>query len=403
MKKRNILMSIILTLALVAPIISGCSGSKEKREDSSTSKPAATATAGERGKFTIGYNYFVSSSYALLALANNTQVVIDAFGNKAVAMNDEGSVEKIVQDVENMISSGCDGLVLWLPVDSLYVTISDMCKKAKVPFVLSDKVPSDPAIVRKLKANPYFAGAVAPDNAVYGQKIAEYALAHGYKSTIVSGASVGDPSDTPRLNAFKKTYEAGGGKILTELHSKSGDEIKTQIEDALVAYKTPDFIYGIGSDYALIACDSLSSQGINCPVLTSGLDKNALEYLVDGKIKMINGDAWISGMFATIALQNYLDGTPLKDADGNAVWINNIQPFAISANQYNLYKKFFLDHFCYTNEELQQMSGKSNSDYTYEAFVQAIGGYSLRNRLLAKYNAGEVTKDELTAVGVSVK
>ncbi len=411
MKRIKKLLSILLVLVFTVFLFAGCANDTKTEDTTGVTGDSAgdTTTAPESGAaatgtYNIGYNYFGSGSYALLSLANNSKVVIDAFGNKATSMDDEFSVEKIVQDAENMISSGVDGLIIWLPVESLYLTVADMCEKAKVPFVLNDKIPSDPSIIEKLKANPYFAGAVAPANAVYGEAIANYALDNNLKTCIISSSSVGDASDTPRLEAFTKAFTAAGGKILAELHADAADAAQGQIEDALVANPDPDFVYGVGSDFGIAAVSALENAGNSrAIVVTSGLDKAALELLGTSSMKMVNGDFWVCGMLSAVVLQNYLDGTPLKDADGNPVWVDNVMPFEVPSEKYDLYKKFFLDQYCYSADELKQMSGKTNPDFNYDAFLQVIADYSLDNRLIAKYKEGKVTKEELSAVGINVE
>lgn len=289
--------------------------------------------------------------------------------------------------------------IVWLPADALYLTVADICAQHKVPFVLNDKIPSDSAILDELRENPYFVGAVSPANDVYGTSIAEYALAQGYKTCIVSTAAVGDPSDTPRLEAFQKAFEAGGGTILDILHADSSDGAPQQIEDALVANPNPDFIYGTGSDYGTAAVTALGNAGnTTAAILTSGLDSQVLEYEARGKIQMINGDYWVAGYFSAVLLLNYLHGTPIKDADGGVPVIDNIMPFEVPVAALDIYQKCFIDEYCYSAEETKAMLGIS-----YDEFVQTINDYNLENRIMAKYAAGKVTADEVTAAGFTVK
>ncbi|GEM_PF-375166 len=415
MKKIGKLLSIFLVLAMTVSMLSGCSGKKAPEDIQTKDNTEATAppdgsqseettdSGVASGAYKIGYNYFGSGSYALLSLANNSKVAIDAFGNDAIAMDDEFSVEKIIQDIENMISSGVDGLIIWLPVESLYLTVADICKQAEVPFVLNDKIPSDESIIKELKANPYFAGAVSPANSVYGEEIARYALSQNLKTCIITSSGVGDASDTPRLEAFTKAFTEGGGEILAELHADAADAAQGQIEDALVANPDPDFVYGVGSDFGIAAVSALqNANNGRAVVLTSGLDKQALSLLGNSPMKMVNGDFWICGMLSAVILQNYLDETPLKDGNGEPVWVDNVMPFEVPAEKYDLYTKFFLDEYCYSSDEIRQMSGKNNPDFSYDAFIKIIQEYSLDNRLVQKYKEGKVAADELKAVGINV-
>ena len=346
----------------------------------------------------IGYNYFGTGGYSLAALANQSQIVLDACGVESVAADDQFSVETLVTDIENMISSGCDGIAIWLPAEPLYETVANKCAEAGVYFVLNDKVPSDPAIKEALMNNEYFAGACAPANAVYGQIMAQYALDQGWETCITTSSAEGDATDQPRLDAFKETFEAGGGTILNELHADTVADSLVQIQDALVASDEPDFIYGVGSDYAINACTALESYpDYETKVITSGLDKEALGLLIDenSSLVVINGDNWISGMFSAVMLENAVEGNVLKDADGNVIYVEDIQPFEVSADTYPLFEKYFMNESAYSADEIKSMLGIS-----YDEMMNIINDYSLENRLNAKYEAGEVSEEEMKSAGL---
>ena len=346
----------------------------------------------------IGYNYFGTGGYSLAALANQSQIVLDACGVESVAADDQFSVETLVTDIENMISSGCDGIAIWLPAEPLYETVANKCAEAGVYFVLNDKVPSDPAIKEALMNNEYFAGACAPANAVYGQIMAQYALDQGWETCITTSSAEGDATDQPRLDAFKETFEAGGGTILNELHADTVADSLVQIQDALVASDEPDFIYGVGSDYAINACTALESYpDYETKVITSGLDKEALGLLIDenSPLVVINGDNWISGMFSAVMLENAVEGNVLKDADGNVIYVEDIQPFEVSADTYPLFEKYFMNESAYSADEIKSMIGIS-----YDEMMNIINDYSLENRLNAKYEAGEVSEEEMKSAGL---
>ena len=395
MKMWKRLVSAGLVAAMSGAMLAGCGSTASSSDDgSATGEDAATtvgATDVEDTGFTpentykIGYNYYGPGSYALTTLANNQDYVVQCFGSETQSTSDDFQVDKIVQDIENMISAGCDGLVIWLPADNLYQTVINMCEEAKVPYVFSDKVPSDPDIIEALQNSEYFAGAVGPANAEYGTLIADYALEQGYKTCIISTGAQGDPTDTPRIDAFTEEFEKGGGTIKQTVYTDSQDNIQPYTENALVANPDVDFVYGTGSDYGIGAADAIANQGLDAKVLTSGLDSAVLEYLCDedNAVEFVNGDYWISGTMATVALMNYLDGTPLKDADGNMVFVDNIMPFQITADTYEQFKETFIDNNCYSASEIQAMNGKYNSDFNYDAFMNVINSYSLDERAAA--------------------
>ncbi len=363
---------------------------EEDRSDSEAPEAAAeteteTASTTSGDTYKIGYNYYGVGSYALTTLANNEDFVIEAFGNEAVGLSDDFQVDKIVQDIENMISSGCDGLVVWLPADNLYQSVINLCESNGIPFVLADKVPEDESIKEQLLNSEYFAGAVGPANAEYGTLIAEYAIDQGWTSCIISTAAQGDPTDTPRLEAFTEAFEAAGGTIYQTVYTDTNDNIQPYCENALVAYPDVDFIYGTGSDNGIGACAAVQNQRLDVKVVCSGLDSEALDLLADPDSPMVfvNGDFWVSGTMATVALQNFLDGNPLLDADGNIVWVDDIMPFEVSESDYETFQNIFIESDYISADEIRQMSTKNNPDFGYDAFIDFINNYSLEERVAA--------------------
>lgn len=402
MRSLKKILVIVLSVLMVVSFM-GCSAKQDSSTASTTASATDTNSAGSSSSkgFKIGYNYF-GNAPVLVTLGNNSKYVVEAFGGTATSMDDQFSADKIIQDIENMISLHVDGLVVWAPADALYPTISKMCLEAKIPFVLADKIPSDPKIKDQLLQNPYFVGGVAPKNADYGSSIAKYAIDKGYKTCIVNTSPVGDPSDQPRFDAFKKVFEAAGGKILDVVHTTGTDGGVAQMENSLVAHPNPDFVYGVGSSFGTGAVKALAKYSYKTKVITSGLEEEVLSNLSAGKIEMANGDNWVSGTYAAVLLQNYLDGNKLLDKDGKAPVLDNVGFYQVTSKQVDLYKKCFISETTYSVDEIKQMNGKTDKNFNYDAFVKVITDYSLENRMAQKAKEGKVTKDELAAVGIQI-
>lgn len=348
--------------------------------------------------YKIGYNYFGNAG-VLITLGNNSKYVIEAFGGTAVSVDNNFTVDKIVTDLENLIASGVDGLIVWSPTPTLFPVISQMCLEAKVPFVLNDKVPVQEALREQLRQNPYFVGGIAPANAEYGESIAEFALEKGWKTCIVNTSQPGDPTDQPRLDAFREIFESAGGEILDIVRSAGIDGGKSQMENSLIANPDPDFVYGVGSSFGIGAVQALEKYDYDTKVVTSGLESAVLDFLAEGKMAMANGDNWICGTFSAIMLQNYLDGTPFLDENGEAPIIDNVGFYRVTSEQVELYKKFFIEEHPYSVDEILQMSGE---DFTYEDFLKVVNNYSLESRMAQKVREGKVTVEELKSVGINV-
>jgi ABC-type sugar transport system substrate-binding protein len=362
-----------------------------------------TASGAGSDTYKIGLNYITTASYAIVTLRDNSVKVIQGFGGEALAIDDEGTPDKIVTDIENLISSGCDGVIVWALTDQMFLPISELCERAKIPFVLNDKVASDPQTIAALKANPYFAGAIGPANAVYGESVADYAIAKGYKTCLVSSGDVADPTDAPRIKAFRARYEAAGGKVLAEINATLSD-LQEKADNMLVAYPNPDFVYATGPDFSNAACDALAKYpAYNTVVLSSGLDRVSLDRLADPKspLVFVNGDNWICGAYSAVVMQNFLEGKPLKDKNGGPIYFTEVMPFSVSSEQYGLFEKFFLKDFMFTTDEIKAMSQKANPEFSYDSFVKQMTSFSLEAIILNRYREGKVTDAELEAAGIA--
>lgn len=379
MKRR--IIAVISLLTLLVSAFAGIASAEEADES-----------------FMIGYNFFGPGAFALLTLANNSDYVITDMGDTPLAVSDNFQVEQIVADVENMCSAGCDGVLIWLPVDALFTTIGEICARYEVPFALADKFPTDPAILEELRQNPYFIGGVSSDNVAYGKGMAEYAIEKGYKTCLISTSSIGDPSDTPKIDAFREVFEAGGGEILDILYSETSTDAQAKLESSLII-NNPEIIYGPGSDYGIAAVGALDTMQMtgDVSVLTSGLDLKVLDLEKEGKIELVTGDYYIAGYFTAILMEAYLRGNQLLDEDGNVPVLTNIPPFEVSMDKYDLFQAVFMDNNCYSAAETQALVSGS-----YEDFVQAIQDFSIENRAKAKVAEGTIDAALLEEAGISI-
>ena len=111
----------------------------------------ASALAEDAGR-TVGINSWVAGAYALDILANNAQYAVEANGDETLVFNDEGNVEKLTSNVENMISANVDG-ALWMGMfENMFAVGPSLLENAGIPFALYDKVPSDQGMIDAVNA-----------------------------------------------------------------------------------------------------------------------------------------------------------------------------------------------------------------------------------------------------------
>lgn len=399
-KKLKRLGSLLLVVAMLLSL-AACSKDTLNSEEATISENSGDSSSKDtKGK--IGYNYFAAGDYALDTLANNTSHVIEACGYEAIGVCDNGSLDQLVTDVENMIAAGCDGLILWIPNDSLFLSVADICEAAKVPFVLYDKAPVDKTITEKLETYSTYYGAAAPDNYSYGVQMAEFVIEQDYKSCFILASGVGDASGTPRIEGLTDIFEAAGGKIVGVSHTDDSNQAVTQAEDMYLAHTDVDFIMATGaSTFGSAALEILQRYSDeNMKIITADFDETMLLSMKkDDYVQFLIGDFLVAGSYAAAIMCNYLEGTPLRDADGSAPYIDMIPAFSIPVEEMDLFSEYIAGDNIYSEEECQAMMGLSLDEFVNDIVLQ----YSLENRLQKKYQEGTIPAEEMKAAGLEVQ
>lgn len=406
----------VLCMAILVSALTGCGSGAYSTE--ATTEPAAEAETTETAETTeaaetdtmisdekIGVNYIIEGSYNVLACKNVSEEAIKAFGATPMTLCANGSLEQMNADFENMIESGCKGILIWFLFDEMLYNIMDKCEEAGVYFAFSDKAPSDPDVIAAAMENPYFAGTVAPNQKYYGTICAQAALDDGCRNAIIVSQGVGDATGTPRLEAFTEAFEAGGGTVITRIEEQEAPDCQASLENFLSGYDGElDVIFATCSDRADSAHLGAENAGFTgVKVVTGDLNLDVLGEMSDGWLINVVGDSWASPFFGTVLLQNAINGTPILDADGNKVWIDSLGVFGLeNEKQIELYQKYFLDSFYFTPEECANMLIVNNPDFGYDAFVDEAASFSFESRMAQRLAEGKVTEEELTEANVNI-
>ncbi|HBI73871.1 MAG TPA: hypothetical protein DDY59_11875, partial [Lachnospiraceae bacterium] len=145
MRKKLLRLCAVLLVICMAFTACGSKGEDTKEGESkkiteeSGSKKEDKDTAVDTGKdikdLKLGCNNFMKGIYSVDILENGFAETCKALGIDTMIVNDEGKVEKTVQNVDNMISAGVDGIVFFGISETLFPVVSQKCQDAKIPFV----------------------------------------------------------------------------------------------------------------------------------------------------------------------------------------------------------------------------------------------------------------------------
>jgi ABC-type sugar transport system substrate-binding protein len=391
MKKK--LFGVLLCVALMMIFAVGCGGSdSESTDDAAAAGDDAAATEEESAgaSYVIGYNNFGVGAYPLDLNEKETTYAIETAGSEIKVANDNFTVDNVITDVKNLISSNVDGVVVWCAADTLYNSLNDLMKSSGKPFVLGDKYPTSEKTIEKFRENELFAGAVSTDDNVTGQRMAERAFEDGHKTALIVGAAVGDTNHDARVKGFTEKFEELGGKVLGVVRCADPSEAVQKSGDLLAAHKDADCLYGSGGDYSNGALSAMESAGIEMPVYGTDVDPNVIEAIKEGKISAATGAAGTyCGTFAALLLINYLDGHPILNDEGKAPATKGLKTIMITKDNVDDFEANWINDEAFSPEELQSLLYRYNPDVTWADYEEMIDNYDFETRMEAKGKKAE--------------
>lgn len=400
MKRKALALLLALAMAFA---LAACGGNTTPTPSPSGSAPVSSdpvsSDPGTAAKtFKIGYNQLVTGDYALDSLANNMKTAIEAAGHEAMGVVAGGNIDQMVTDVENMIAAGCEGLVLWLPIEAQVLTVAEMCESAGVYWVMADKVPGS-ELLETLKEYKYFAGGIAPDNYSYGVALAEYALSQGWSSCYIQAPGIGDATATPRIQGFRDVFEAAGGTIFDEAHTDDSNEAVTQAENLYLTYHDKaDFILCTGASTfgtaALTILQKYSDHDL--PILTGDLDQTILASMAsEDYVEVCTGDYWVCGALGAVMCVNALENGVWTDGNGDAAVITDVPAFSVPSTQLELFNKYIAGNQLFSAAEIRNMV-----DGDLDNFKSWVNSFDLVSRFQSKNADGIISDDEMAAAGL---
>jgi ABC-type sugar transport system substrate-binding protein len=177
MRGKSILKRSVLGVAVLmvfAMVLVSCtqSGGNTGAGDSATPATGGEATetstddgTGGEKAYTLGFSNWGKGVYPLDVLELETQNFTDLNGLKLLPASNDFKADKIVSDVQSLISSQVDGIAIMCAVETTIPTVANLMNEAGTPFVFFDKLPSDLAVLDKIVAeDPAFVRACAPTN-----------------------------------------------------------------------------------------------------------------------------------------------------------------------------------------------------------------------------------------------
>lgn len=357
--------ALVLVSVLLLALLTGCSG-KSAEATTVTTSPASVS-----GKtYTIGYLNWGQGIPILDSFEATAKSASDALGNKFISVSDKFTADQQLTNVQNMISSGVDAIMIDAVVPTLIPDIAKKCADAKIPFIFYDHAPSQDAHAQLL-SNPYYIGSFSSNVDVIAPELSNVALKDGNKTAVFIAGAVGDPTQDISIDGFTKGFEDGGGNVLAVTRCTDPTEAPAKAEDMLSANRQVDTVLCATGDYTPAVYTASMNLGITPKIYAIAVDAVTLDYIKEGKVTSGYGGVSLMGAYAYIMIQNYLDGNQFLNADGKAPQLTG-QMFFVTKDNADLYKKCFLDSQPLVSGEVLKLCGKTTEKMNMTAFEKYV-------------------------------
>ena len=366
MKKKWLSMKRILgTIAMLLVCVfafTGC-GSQASNQASSSSPD----------KIKIGVSIWSSTDVLGSQCKRILDAAADALGVELVYV-DQGHVsEKVTASVENLVASGCQGIIICNSSDtemaSAIKTANDNGVYIAQFFRVINK-DKNPDIYNQAVKSPYYIGAVHENEVENGKKLVQILLDKGCRDIGLIGWEQGDATWLGRWEGYKAGIEEWNSnhpddqaKLSDPQYAGTSSEGGAKAAEALMSAdpKLDALIpAGGGGDPlqgAIAAVERAGKTGTIKIVSTDFLPDLGTR-LENGSIAGESGGHYCDPLYAFMLVYNAIKGNN-KDITNNFVDIEFPYLYVSSPADYGEYDKYFVKNLPYTKDELIDMSKMS--------------------------------------------
>lgn len=322
MSTRKTIVSVISAGLLLT--LAACSS------DGGTPTPGGTSAGGDQSytvgiaSYTLGGPYFVGMEKAVAAAG-------DSAGVKVLTANADGDDQKLLDDVNNFVAQGVDGIIIsGGPLNDFPAGLA-AAEAAKIPVVLVD---------RKFSSQNYTAW-VGPDNEALGKQNGGYivnALPDGGVAVIIRGGPADNTIGIARTAGITAALKDAGNftiETAADFGGWSSDGGVTAMENMLAKLTKIDVVFCENDAMCLGAQKAIADAGRSDEMFLAGIDgqNEAVQAILDpaGNYKVTGyNDANVIGTKGFGILLQVLKGeevTKDNSTESPMITIDNAEQF----------------------------------------------------------------------------
>lgn len=382
-------LALILALVLALGLLAGCSSTS----GTATTQPAASGAAETAGNdstadppaFKIGFPWATASTDpTFVSIVTCVKAAVEAAGGELVMVESDLTADTLINNISDLISRGCNGIIFMPASDSMLPTVDQMCTEAGVYYATMFRTISDETIREQIYASKYFAGGCNEDDEQCAYDITKSLAGQGVKNLCVINIAKGDTSSDLRDKGIAKGVEETGINLLNTTYSITEQtEMTKTIESYIAAYPEMDGILLAGT-YCPAALPTiekaLQDHGLAGKIKVGRIDFDFTmgDYLADGSFNVAyGGQQQIDPQLSTVILVNAVIGTPIV-TDGPFILITNYLELTSKEEADNFLTYFLGDTPVFTSEEIKNTMIKYyNSDINEDSFKTIVDNFSV--------------------------
>lgn len=390
--KRYFSLVLVVIFAMVF-VMTGCGGQQqaatEKKDSTEVKSDAAAAKQETKAepekkdkKIRIGMSFLNTSIPIAKDAIGMVTAAAKALDCDLVVLDDEFNPDKQVANIENLVASGCDAVMICNSSEAVVPKMIKICEDAKVGFGLFFRTINDPKIKELAQNSKYFVGVTHEDELNNGYQLGKALFKNGSKNVAIINFNHGDNTAETRYAGYIKAFKEDGVKVLGEQWEIiTGDKAAAATENFISAFPELDgvVVVGGGGENLSGAISVIKNHNKLGKINVSSTDfiPNMTESLEKKEISAISGGHWVDPMFEFLLLYNWASGNALTQEKAEVI-VNYM--FLSSPDMSRDYDKWCTGKVLpYTDEEIRNLTVKHNPKLTYQAFLDAAKSYSLED------------------------
>lgn len=389
------LLAMLMACTMIFSL-SACSGGNSQQagtasagQSSAASKSGGDSSAKGSGseKIKIGVSIWSSTD----VLGSQSKQMLDyaanALGDVQLMYVDQGHVsEKVTASVETLCAAGCKGIIICNSADSEMTSCINTCNENNVylaQFYRMINKKNSPQIYEQAQKSAYYIGAVHEDEVVNGYTLANILINKGKRFICLEAWTPGDATFLERWKGYKqavdewnKAHSDDKVTLTQPVYANTSSEEGAKVASSFMnSYPKMDslIVAGGGGDPLVGSVGAIKNAGKTGKIAVVSTDflPDLDQQLKTGGMTAESGGHFCDPLYALMTVYNTIKGKYKVSTDPSSAdsfkEIKFPYLYVSSSDDYDNYKKYFLDDKPYTSEEIKKMADESFDDLSKNA------------------------------------